>query len=90
MLGRELTRNFKLLIAEQPTRGLDISATQYIRQLILTQREKGCAILLISEDLDEIFLLSDRIAVMYRGEVKGVFPAEKADIETIGKLMIGA
>ena len=68
IMARELSRQPKVLIAAQPTRGVDIGATEYIHQRLLEQREAGTAILLISEDLDEIRSLSDRIAVMYEGQ----------------------
>jgi ABC-type uncharacterized transport system ATPase subunit len=90
ILGRELSRKPKLLIAAQPTRGLDVGATEYIRQELLTARDHGMAILLISEDLDEILSLSDRILVMYEGQAVGIMSAEKADIETLGLMMGGA
>jgi simple sugar transport system ATP-binding protein len=90
ILARELAREPRLLIAAQPTRGLDVGATEYIRSTILEQRSLGRAILLISEDLDEIFSLSDRIAVMYEGEIAGIVPAEDANVEEIGLMMAGS
>jgi len=90
ILARELSRKPKLIIAEQPTRGLDIKATEYIRKKILEQRNKGCGILLISEDLDEILLMSDRIIVMYDGRIVGEFTARNVDLEKLGLLMSGA
>ncbi len=90
ILARELARQPRLLIAAQPTRGLDVGATEYIRSKILEQRSLGRAILLISEDLDEILSLSDRIAVMYEGEIMGIVPAEGADVEEIGLMMAGS
>jgi general nucleoside transport system ATP-binding protein len=89
ILGRELLRLPKLLIAEQPTRGLDVGATEYIRQKLLAERERGVAILLISTELEEILQLSDRIAVIYKGEIMGVLDADNVDIETIGLMMAG-
>lgn len=89
ILARKISRNPKLLIAAQPTRGLDIKATEFIRRKIMKQREKGLAVLWISEDLDEIMTLSDHIAVMYEGEIVNVLPIEKARIEEIGQLMAG-
>ncbi|MBC7262156.1 MAG: heme ABC transporter ATP-binding protein, partial [Chloroflexi bacterium] len=79
-----------LLIAAYPTSGLDVGATEYIRQLILQQRDQGTAVLLVSEDLEEILQLSDRIAVMFEGEIMGILPAHQADLETIGLMMAGA
>jgi len=70
--------------------GLDVGATEYIRQIMMKQRAAGTAILLISEDLDEIVMMSDRIAVMYEGEIVGIVPTEKAKIEDIGLMMAGA
>lgn len=90
ILARELSRNPKLLIANQPTRGLDVGATEFIRSKLMEQRGKGMAILLISEDLDEIMSMSDRIAVMYEGKIAGMVPAAKAKIKEIGLMMAGA
>jgi len=90
ILARELAREPRLLIAAQPTRGLDVGATEYIRSKILEERFNGRAILLISEDLDEILSLSDRIAVMYEGEIVGIVPAEGANVEEIGLMMAGS
>jgi len=90
LLARELSRRPKLLIASQPTRGLDVGATEYIRRRLVEQREKGTAILLISEDLDEVLSLSDRVAVMYEGEIVGIVPEGEADVEEIGMMMAGA
>lgn len=90
ILARELARDPRLLIAAQPTRGLDVGATEYIRSKILEQRSLGRAVLLISEDLDEILSLSDRIAVMYEGEIVGIVLAEGANVEEIGLMMAGS
>ncbi len=90
VVGRELDRRPTVLLAIQPTRGVDIGSTEFIHHQLLEQRERGMAILLISTELDEIFALSDRIAVMYQGKFVGVVPAEKADRETIGLMMAGA
>jgi ABC-type uncharacterized transport system ATPase subunit len=89
ILARELARDPKLLIAAQPTRGLDVGATEYIRSTILEQRSLGRAVLLISEDLDEILSLSDRIAVIYEGQIMGIV-AEGGSIEDIGLMMAGS
>ena len=89
VVAREFSVNPILLIANQPTRGLDIGATEYVRRKILEQRNKGVAILLISEDLDEILMLSDRVAVIYEGKVMGIVEPEKASIEDIGLMMAG-
>ncbi len=90
LLARVLSRQPKVIIAPQPTRGLDISATDYVRQQLLEQRQRGAAILLISEDLDEILALSDRITVIYEGEIVGTLPAAEATPERLGLLMSGA
>jgi simple sugar transport system ATP-binding protein len=89
IMARELSRDPKLLIAAQPTRGVDIGATEFIHQRLLEQREAGKAILLISEDLDEIRSLSDRIAVMYEGKIMGVVDRCHATVEGIGLMMAG-
>ncbi len=89
ILARELSRNPLVVIASQPTRGLDIAATEYVHQRLLQQRLEGSATLLISEDLDEIMALSDRIAVIYEGEIMGEVPVEEATPEKLGLLMAG-
>ncbi len=89
VVGRELHRQPQLLLAVQPTRGVDIGSTEFIHQKLLEQREQGVAVLLISTELDEIFALSDRIAVMYQGHIVGILPSEQADRETIGLMMAG-
>lgn len=89
ILARELSRNPKILVAAQPTRGLDVGATEYIRRKIMEQKEKGTAILLISEDLDEIMSMSDMIAVMYEGEIVGMISSAKAKIKDVGMMMAG-
>lgn len=90
LLAREITSEPHLLIAVYPVRGLDIKATRDVHNLLLEQREKGMAILLISEDLEEIFKLSDRIGVLCGGHITGILPAEAADVEEIGLLMMGS
>ena len=89
IMARELSRQPKVLIAAQPTRGVDIGATEYIHQRLLEQRGTGTAILLISEDLDEIQTLSDRIAVMYEGQIVGIVHRGHATPEQLGLLMAG-
>ncbi len=89
ILARELNGKLNLIVASQPTRGLDVGAMEYIHQRILQEKEGGAAVVLISEDLDEIFTLSDRIVVMYEGEVMGDVTIEKALREQIGLLMSG-
>ncbi len=78
-----------VLIAVQPTRGLDVGATEGVRRALLEQREKGTAIVLISEDLDELLSLSDRIAVMHAGKIMGLVRAVDANMEEIGLMMAG-
>jgi len=89
VIARELSRNPRAIIAAQPTRGLDIGATEYVRQQLIEQRKDNVAILLISEDLDEILALSDRIAVIYEGQVMDIVPREEATSEKLGLLMAG-
>ena len=84
LMGRELISNPDVIIAAQPTRGLDVSAVDSIHNLIIDQRDKGSAILLISEDLDELFKLSDRLIVMYEGKVITEIETELATVENIG------
>jgi simple sugar transport system ATP-binding protein len=90
ILARELSRRPAVLIASQPTRGVDIGASEYIHRMLLAQREAGTAILLISEDLDEIQTLSDRIAVIYGGKIVGIVDRAEAEVERIGSLMTGS
>jgi ABC-type uncharacterized transport system ATPase subunit len=89
MLARELAGRPAVVIASQPTRGLDVGAMEYIHQRILQERERGAGILLISEDLDEVFALSDRIVVIYEGEIMGEASCEQASREQIGLWMSG-
>lgn len=89
LLARELSRKPRVIIAAQPTRGLDIGATEYVHEVLMQQREEGTAILLISEDLDEIMALSDRIIVIYEGEIMGEVLAEDAVAEDLGLMMAG-
>jgi simple sugar transport system ATP-binding protein len=87
ILAREISGSPALLVAMQPTRGLDVGAIEGVHRLLLAQREAGAAILLVSEELEELFALSDRIAVIYEGRVMG--EVTEPDIETIGLMMIG-
>ncbi len=89
IVARELSRPIKLLVAAQPTRGLDVGSIEYIHRQILKRRDDGVAVLLASTELDEIMQLSDRIAVMYRGNIVAVVPAAEATKEKIGLLMAG-
>ncbi len=89
ILAREISRNPKLLIASQPTRGLDVGAIEYVQTILLDQKRQGKAILLISENLDETLQLSDRIAVIYEGQIVGIVPAKETDRREIGLMMAG-
>jgi simple sugar transport system ATP-binding protein len=89
VLARVLAQKPKVLVVAQPTRGLDVAATEYIRGKLLEQRAEGAAILLISEDLDEILQLSDRIAVLYEGRIMDVKEAHGATPQELGLLMAG-
>jgi len=90
IVGRELSRPIKLLIASQPTRGLDVGSIEYIHRRLVQKRDEGCAVLLVSAELDEIMALSDRIAVMYGGRIVGTMDADKVTREELGLLMAGA
>ncbi|WP_367142663.1 ABC transporter ATP-binding protein [Desulfosporosinus sp.] len=90
ILAREMAGDPKAIVAHQPTRGLDIGATEFVQQQLLQRRSKGCCILLISADLEEILLLSDRIAVIYKGRFMGIFPNTKdLNLSHIGLMMAG-
>ncbi len=89
IVAREFSRPIKLLIASQPTRGLDVGSIEFIHSQIIEKRDEGVAVLLISPELDEIIDLSDRIAVMYRGKIMDILPGKKATKERIGLLMAG-
>ncbi len=89
IVGRELAKDPAVIVAAQPTRGLDIGAAQYIRDLLIEMRNRGRAILLVSADLDEVLALSDRVAIMYEGEFMAVARPQELDRETIGLLMGG-
>lgn len=90
ILARALYTQPRMIIAAQPTRGLDIGATEYVRNKLIEQRDRGAAVLLISEDLEEIRSLSDRIAVIYEGRIVGILPCEETTEETLGLMMSGA
>jgi ABC-type uncharacterized transport system ATPase subunit len=89
IVAREFSRPIKLLIASQPTRGLDVGSIEYIHSRIIEKRDEGTAVLLVSSELDEILALSDRIAVMYRGQIVDIVPAAQVSKEYIGLLMAG-
>ena len=89
VVGREFTQNPRLLICAQPTRGVDVGAIEFIHQQVIAQRDQGAAVLLVSAELDEIFSLSDRIAVMYNGQIVSVMPAAEVTEHKLGFLMLG-
>ena len=89
LLARELATHPTLLIVCNPTRGLDVSAVETIHHLLLEQRQRGGAIVLISEDLDELMRLADRIAIIYAGEIAGCFRAAETDTSQLGLMMSG-
>jgi simple sugar transport system ATP-binding protein len=89
IVAREFSRPIRLLIASQPTRGLDVGSIEYIHGRIIQKRNEGCGILLISPELDEIMSLADRIAVMFEGQIVAVLPAEEVTRERLGLLMAG-
>jgi simple sugar transport system ATP-binding protein len=90
IIARELSREGRLLIAAQPTRGIDVGSIEFIHQQIIAERDRGAAVLLVSAELDEIMALSDRIAVMYHGKIVATLPAASATREELGLLMAGA
>ncbi|TDW98840.1 ABC transporter ATP-binding protein [Kribbella sp. VKM Ac-2566] len=89
VLARELSRPLKLLVASQPTRGVDVGSIEFLHSRIVEERDKGTAVLIVSTELDEIAALADRVAVMYRGKVVGVVPADTPRDE-LGLMMAGA
>jgi simple sugar transport system ATP-binding protein len=94
ILAREISGNPKFMVAVQPTRGLDVGAIEGVHRLLLTQREAGAAVLLISEELEELLALSDRICVIYEGKIMGEVKIESVEpnpqlIEEIGLMMTG-
>ena len=89
VLGREISRNPKLLVAAQPTRGLDVGAIEFVHGQLLRQRDEGVAILLISTELEELFALSDTLAVIYKGEFMGVVSPDRVSVEDVGFMMAG-
>lgn len=90
LLAREMALKPRIIVAVHPTRGLDVAATQQVQDWLIHARDTGASVLLISEDLDEVIQLSDRIAVLYEGEIVGCMPASGADRAQIGVLMAGA
>ncbi|MBQ9388343.1 MAG: heme ABC transporter ATP-binding protein, partial [Lachnospiraceae bacterium] len=90
IVARELDHEHKLLVAIQPTRGLDVGAIEFIHSEIVKKRDEGAAVLLISLELEEIMSLSDRILVMYEGEIMGQLDPKTTDIKELGLYMAGA
>ena len=90
IVGRELDRDNPLLIAVQPTRGLDVGAIEYIHQQIVAQRDAGKAVLLVSLELDEVMNVSDRILVMYEGQIVGELDPKATTVQELGLYMAGA
>ena len=89
IIARELSRSIQILVASQPTRGLDVGSIEYIHKRILKKRDEGCAVLLVSPELDEIMELSDRIVVMYRGRIIADMPNKGVTKEQVGLMMAG-
>jgi simple sugar transport system ATP-binding protein len=90
IVARELNRQLHLLIANQPTRGLDVGSIEFIHRRIVEQRDEGIAVLLVSAELDEILSLADRIAVIYHGRLVATLDAQEATREQLGLLMAGS
>lgn len=90
IIAREIDKNPELLIAVQPTRGLDVGAIEYIHKQLVAQRDAGKGVLLVSLELDEVMNVSDRILVMYEGEIVGEFDPKKVTVEELGLYMAGA
>ncbi len=89
IVARELARDVRLLVANQPTRGLDVGSIEFVHQQIVAARDAGAAVLICSTELDEIYALADRIIVMYEGRIAGVRPPT-VSIAELGLLMAGA
>ncbi|MDZ4133714.1 MAG: ABC transporter ATP-binding protein [Dethiobacteria bacterium] len=89
VMARSLSRKPSCVLATQPTRGLDVGATEYVRGKLLEERDRGAGVMLVSEDLEEVMELSDRIAVMYEGRIMGIIPASEASEEVLGLMMAG-
>jgi simple sugar transport system ATP-binding protein len=89
VLARELSSKPRLLIVDQPTRGLDVGSIEFVHRMILSQRDQGVAVLLVSVELEEILSLSDRVGVMYAGRLQGELEGKQITQEAIGMLMVG-
>ena len=90
IVAREIDKNPELLVAIQPTRGLDVGAIEYIHQQLVAARDPGKAVLLVTLELDEVMNVSDRILVMYEGEIVGEFDPKSTTVEELGLYMAGA
>ena len=90
IIAREIDRDLPLIVAVQPTRGLDVGAIEYIHHQLVSARDAGKAVLLVSLELDEVMNLSDRILVMYEGEIVGELDPKKTTVEELGLYMAGA
>ena len=90
IVAREMDKNPNLLVAVQPTRGLDVGAIEYIHKQLVAARDNGKAVFLVSLELDEVMNVSDRILVMYEGEIVGEFDPKKTTVEELGLYMAGA
>jgi simple sugar transport system ATP-binding protein len=89
ILARELSRDIRLLVAAQPTRGLDVGSIEFVHKQIVAERDEGVAVLLVSAELDEILALSDTIGVIYKGKLVAVMPRAEATRDKLGLLMTG-
>ena len=90
IVARELSREPELVVAAQPTRGLDVGAIEFVHRRLIMARDEGKAVLLVSLELDEIMALADRIAVMYEGKIVGIVDRDEATEEKLGLMMAGA
>jgi general nucleoside transport system ATP-binding protein len=89
ILARELSRPVRLVIANQPTRGLDVGSVEYVHRRLIALRDGGAAVLLVSTELDELLAVADRVAVLYRGRVVATLRTAEATAERLGLLMAG-
>jgi simple sugar transport system ATP-binding protein len=89
MVGRELSGNPRVVVASQPTRGLDIGAVEAVHAMLLAQKERGAAVLFVSTELSEVLAISDRIVVLYGGELMGEVDGDEATVEEVGEMMLG-
>jgi simple sugar transport system ATP-binding protein len=90
IVAREFSRDVRLIIASQPTRGIDVGSLEYIHKRIVEERDEGSAVLIVSSELDEILALSDRILVMYRGKIVAEVPGAEATATQLGLYMAGS